>query len=74
MYTNRQTRYLRSLAHPLKPVIRVGQRGVTAALRDELEHALLAHELVKIKIEAGDRATRNAMIEQLCQSAKRRDN
>ena len=69
MYTNRQTRYLRSLAHPLKPVIRVGQRGVTPALQDELQQALLVHELLKIKIEAGDRTARNSMIEQLCQSS-----
>ncbi|MDH3713355.1 MAG: YhbY family RNA-binding protein [Gammaproteobacteria bacterium] len=69
MYTNKQTRYLRSLAHALEPVIRIGQRGVTPALGDELEHALLAHELLKVKIEAGDRAVRDAMIERLCESS-----
>jgi len=67
MYTNKQTRYLRSLAHALKPVVRIGQRGVTAGVTEELEQALQAHELVKIKIEAGDRATRKTLIAQLCE-------
>ncbi|MDH3451372.1 MAG: ribosome assembly RNA-binding protein YhbY [Gammaproteobacteria bacterium] len=69
MYTNKQTRYLRSLAHALKPVVRIGQRGITPGVADELEHALLAHELLKIKIETGDRTTRKALLQQLCESS-----
>jgi len=69
MYTNRQTRYLRSLAHSLKPVVRIGQRGITSALHDELEQALLAHELLKIKVELGDRTARNRLIDQLCETS-----
>ena len=69
MYTNRQTRYLRSLAHPLKPVVRIGQRGITSALHHELEQALLAHELLKIKVELGDRTARNELIDQLCETS-----
>ena len=67
MYSNKQTRYLRSLAHALKPVVRVGQRGITTGVTEELEQALQAHELVKIKIEVGDRASRKACIAQLCE-------
>lgn len=66
MYTNRQKRYLRSLAHSLKPVVRVGQRGVTPALGSALDDALLAHELVKVKVEAGGRAARDALIDEIC--------
>jgi RNA-binding protein len=44
-----QKRYLRGLAHGLKPVIFVGRRGLTPALATALNDALDHHELVKIK-------------------------
>ncbi len=65
-YTNRQTRHLRSLSHSLKPTVRVGQRGVTPAVCEELETALLAHELLKVKVDVGDRQARDSAITQLC--------
>jgi len=69
MYTNRQIRYLRSLAHSLKPTVRAGQRGVTDALCGELEQALQAHELLKIKLDGGDREARDATIARLCETS-----
>lgn len=47
--TVKQRSYLKSLAHHLKPVIRIGQDGVTAALIGEIRQQLLAHELIKLK-------------------------
>lgn len=47
-------------------MVRVGQRGLTDAVVAELEHALDAHELVKIRL-AGDRSTRAAWIGELCE-------
>lgn len=64
-----QKRYLRSLAHDLKPVILVGAKGVTAALRAELELALEQHELVKIKLAAPDRDGRDAWIDAIVEAA-----
>lgn len=60
-----QIKYLVSLAHNLKPVIMVGQHGLTENLLKELEIALNHHELVKIKIAGEDRDSRQQMIEQL---------
>jgi RNA-binding protein len=60
-----QKRYLRSLAHDLKPVILVGAKGVTPALLAELDLALEHHELVKLKIAAGDRDERDAWVEEI---------
>jgi RNA-binding protein len=60
-----QKRYLRSLAHPLKPVILVGAKGVTDSLVAELALALERHELVKVKLAAEDRDARDAMIDDL---------
>lgn len=64
-----QKRYLRSLAHAIKPVIGVGAKGVTPALLAELESALERHELVKVKIAAPDRDERDAWIERVVATA-----
>jgi RNA-binding protein len=49
-----QRRHLRSLAHDLNPVVLVGHRGITDSLIDNVEAALLAHELIRIKIHDAD--------------------
>ena len=52
-----QKKYLRACAHALKPVVSVGQKGLTPALQASLEAALARHELVKVKfVELKDRA------------------
>jgi RNA-binding protein len=61
--TNSQKRYLRGLAHDLKPVIMVGQKGVTPSLMAELDAALSFHELIKVKLADDDRESRGASIE-----------
>lgn len=52
--TGKQRRYLRGLAHELKPIVLVGQRGLSDNLIDNFRAALLAHELVKVKVHEGD--------------------
>ncbi len=59
-----QKKHLVSLAHSRKPVVRVGQNGLTDNIFRELEIALVAHELVKIKLSGGDQEARRAMISQ----------
>ena len=44
-----QKRYLKGLAHKLKPVVRVGQNGVSAAILEAINVALDTHELIKVK-------------------------
>lgn len=60
--TNAQTRFLRGLAHDLRPILQVGGKGVTDAFLAELEIALEQHELIKVKVAADDREVRNTMI------------
>jgi RNA-binding protein len=60
-----QKRYLRGLAHTLRPVIMTGNKGVTAAVISELSIALDQHELVKIKLGSDDRAERAQQIADL---------
>ena len=47
-------RHLRALGHPLQPVVLVGQRGITDTLMENVEAALKAHELIKIKVHDND--------------------
>ena len=63
--TERQKKHLRGLAHPLKPVINLGEKGVTDAFLQELDSTLEHHELMKIKVRTGDRESRNTIIEEL---------
>lgn len=60
--TDRQKRHLRGLGHPLKPVVMLGQHGLTDAVVRELDQALDTHELVKLRARAGDRAARDAAL------------
>lgn len=63
--SNKQVKFLKAQAHALKPVVRVGQHGLTAAVFKELEIALDHHELVKVKVAAEDREAREAMLSSL---------
>ena len=60
-----QTRYLRSLAHELSPVVLLGNKGATEAVVKELDGALDIHELVKVKLSGGDKDERQAQIDML---------
>jgi len=65
--SEKQQRYLRGRAHPLKPLIRIGQQGLTAAVCAETSRALLDHELIKVRVQAADREAREALIAELVQ-------
>jgi RNA-binding protein len=60
--TEKQRRWLKGQAHALKPVVMIGQAGLTEAVLAELDLALDHHELLKVKISAGDRVLRDAII------------
>ncbi|MBI9077736.1 MAG: ribosome assembly RNA-binding protein YhbY [Desulfatibacillum sp.] len=44
-----QKKYLRVLAHAMKPVVAVGQKGLTEGLMASVNEALDIHELIKVK-------------------------
>ena len=62
-----QLKHLQKLTHHIKPVISIGQNGITDNVLNELDIALNHHELVKIKIAGEDRDARQAMIQALCE-------
>ncbi len=47
--TGAQKRKLKSHAHHLKPVVQIGQKGLTQELIKAVDKALLDHELIKVK-------------------------
>ena len=67
--SNPQKRYLRGLAHDLKPIVLVGAKGVTPAVLAELDLALEQHELVKVRVAAGDRDEREEWIAALVEGS-----
>jgi RNA-binding protein len=64
--TTRERAHLKGRAHALEPVVHIGTAGVTDAVVAELERALTAHELLKVRIGADDREARVALGDELC--------
>lgn len=64
--TNPQKRHLKTLAHHHKPVVIIGDNGITAAVTHEILLALDHHELIKIRVNAANRAMRETMVSDLC--------
>jgi RNA-binding protein len=64
--TPSQRRDLRAKAHHLHPVVTIGQHGLTAAVLHEIDVALKAHELIKIRVFSDDRGGREAMSATIC--------
>lgn len=63
--TERQLRHLRGLAHALRPLIRLGNAGLTEAVARETDRALHDHELIKVRAPGGDRAARDRQLASL---------
>jgi RNA-binding protein len=53
--TSTQRKRLRGLAHALEPIVHVGRAGVTEAVVRSVDTALLAHELIKVRLREPDR-------------------
>jgi len=66
--TQTQRRYLRGMCHDLKPVVMLGNKGVTEAVKTELGSTLDHHELVKVKLSGGDRDERQQQIDALLEA------
>ena len=59
---------LRGAAHALKPTVMVGKTGITPAVLAEAQHALAAHQLIKVKLLTDDREERAAAKDIMCAS------
>ncbi|QCR34946.1 ribosome assembly RNA-binding protein YhbY [Nissabacter sp. SGAir0207] len=61
--SNKQKQHLKGLAHPLKPVVMLGNNGLTEGVLAEIEQALAHHELIKVKIAAEERETKALIVD-----------
>ncbi|HEY9017467.1 ribosome assembly RNA-binding protein YhbY [Thiomicrospira sp.] len=68
--TANQKKFLRGIAHGLNPVIIIGSQGVTDSLMAELNKSLEHHELLKVKMAAGEREDRKAIIDYVLTHSK----
>ena len=64
--SRKQQKYLSRYTHKLKPVVMLGQNGLTENVLAEIEAALDYHELIKIKVRAENRTVRDQLIEEIC--------
>ena len=58
--TPRERARLKARAHPLEPLVRVGQAGLSDSLVSEVDRALAVHQLVKVRLDNDDREAREA--------------
>ena len=61
---------LKAQAHKLKPVVLIGNNGLTDAVTKEIDRALTDHELIKIRIATNDRDLRRALFAELCEATQ----
>lgn len=66
--TPAQRKEHRSAAHHLAPVVMIGNDGLTAAVEKEVNLALSAHGLIKVRVFSDDRTSRDAMLVSLADS------
>ena len=65
--TEQQKKLLRGLGHQLKPVLMVGDAGLTDGVLREFSSTIAHHELVKVRVRVGDRKGRDQIISELCE-------
>lgn len=65
--TPAQRKDKRADAHHLDPVVLVGAEGLTPAVRKEVDAALNAHGLIKVRVFSDERDTREAMLATLAE-------
>lgn len=70
MLTNKRKHKLIAKSHMLKPIVIIGDKGLTDSVLKEIQNALEHHELIKIKIAIGDRNERAQIANTICQSMK----
>ena len=68
--TQKQLKQLRKLAHHRKVIVIIGQQGLTDNVMHEIDNALEIHELLKVRINAGDREERNTIIDTIAQQSQ----
>ena len=66
----KQRKFLRASAHPLNAIVTIGIKGLSEAVKEEIDLALGKHELIKIKLPAEDKKDKIATLKKICADLK----
>lgn len=66
---NATIKRLRGIGHELKPIVMIGNKGITPTITEEIDRALSDHELIKIKLPAGSKEEREVIGAELAAAA-----
>jgi putative YhbY family RNA-binding protein len=66
--TPKERQALKARAHGLKPVVLLGSAGLSPSVVQEIDRALIAHELIKVKVPGDDRAEREEIFASVAES------
>src|SRR5690606_4190830 len=58
---------LRAAAHSLRPVVMIGDKGLTDAVLKEIDSNLTAHNLIKVRVSGQERDVREDMLASICE-------
>ena len=61
-----QKKRFRSIAHHLKPVVMIAEKGISEGVLGELERALEDHELIKLRVNVLEREDKQLIITEVC--------
>ena len=61
-----ERKLLKARAHALKPVVAIGNEGLSAAVLKEIETSLKAHDVIKIRVTGDDREARQTLLGEIC--------
>lgn len=67
---NATIKRLKGIGHDLKPIVMIGNNGITPAITEEINRALNDHELIKVKLPAGTKQERDLVCTALATAAK----
>lgn len=67
---NATLKRLKGIGHELKPIVMIGNNGITPAITEEINRALSDHELIKIKLPAGSKQERDTASTEIAATAK----
>ena len=67
MLTASQRKALKARAHKLEPVVQIGAKGLTDEVVAEIERALKAHQLIKVRAGGLERDARDEALSSICE-------
>ena len=70
MFTPAERKALKARAHKLEPVVTIGAKGLTAEVIAEIDHALTAHQLIKVRAPGLEREAREVAFAAICEQTR----